>query len=483
MAEQTPTARTLDYSLSGDTLDRVKGATTATAKKELQTLKGKTDFVDTITTTTRQIGASVIAGAAQTKELNGMWDAAISRDTYGTVELRDELKNLVRPDQEAYIKAVREGNKDEQERLLAELGEKANQLTATKASVESLTDTYNNIGFKDNLNSFSLADQTAAAVLANGKKVSYIRSDDGQLISQINQTQEVIDDIHSGLEQGANELDAVFAERKKKHEEDYLDNLMNGEHIGEYIVTDKNGVPLADGTSPGAQLSAADLASGKIIIKRNFNAANIDKLGANGRKPVEITRDVTAMLAKVQQDASDPKSSTYFDYANINNSVLAGITPESINDFMYEDIGAGSTFAKDFLFNPALDIPVFIKDDPRDANKDGVLSPDETKGYNMTPEDKKLILKALADPENAEIAKHHIGDWLTMKSYEKWKAGTQQRQITNTQTGVVTQTPADLTNNEKGDKSPYGKYYNAGDGVVGTSMASANLALSKQGPR
>ena len=87
MAEQKSVGRTLDYSLKGDTLNRIKGATKATANVELQKLKGTTGMLDTITMGAYAIGESIDRGREKTKELNKMWDDAISRGEWALLKL------------------------------------------------------------------------------------------------------------------------------------------------------------------------------------------------------------------------------------------------------------------------------------------------------------------------------------------------------------------------------------------------------------
>ena len=113
MAEQKSVGRTLDYSLKGDTLNRVKDATKATANVELQKLKGVTGMLDTITMGAYAIGESVDRGREKTKELNKMWDDAISRGEWATPEAMENFKTMVNTDKEAYIEAVRTGKKEE----------------------------------------------------------------------------------------------------------------------------------------------------------------------------------------------------------------------------------------------------------------------------------------------------------------------------------------------------------------------------------
>ena len=477
MAEQKSVGRTLDYSLKGDTLNRLKGATKATANVELQKLKGATGMLDTITVGAYAIGESVDRGREKTKELNKMWDDAISRGEWATPEAMENFKAMVNTDKEAYIEAVRTGNKEEQERLLSELNDNTTQLQATKDSITGLSEDYQEFGFKTNTESFPLSNQGAAATLAKNTDVTYVK-EDGAMLSVIDATQDISDEL-GAMKKGAGESDDAFEARQKA----FLEELITGEHIGTYEFADAEGNVL-DPTivSAGGFLELAKkMNEGKLQIKRKFNSAQVDELSKQARKPVELIKDVSGMLDEMQAGASDPKNPTYFDYGSTNNMVKNAIQPEDISSYLFEDIGAGSTFAEDYKYNPNLNIPVMVGFEKYDDNGDGVLSKEEQTGgpTNQVPitlddDQKKLLIKEMAKPENSEIAREAIGEWLTFKAYGNWKLGLGQRMVTTEttdQSGATTSTSElfDMTTLQETDmdKTVYGNVYVAGSGLLG----------------
>ena len=232
------------------------------------------------------------------------------------------------------------------------------------------------------------------------------------------------------------------------------------------------------------------LRKGEITVKRKFNSAQVDELSKQARKPVELIKDVSGMLDEMQAGASDPKNPTYFDYGSTNNMVKNAIQPEDISSYLFEDIGAGSTFADDYIYNPNLNIPVMVGFEKYDDNGDGVLSPEEQTGgptnnvaITLDPDQKKLLVKEMAKPENSEIAREAIGEWLTFKAYGNWKLGLGQRMVTTEttdQSGATTSTSElfDMTTlQETGmDKTIYGNVYTAGSGLLGAeTMATGGM--------
>ena len=88
----------------------------------------------------------------------------------------------------------------------------------------------------------------------------------------------------------------------------------------------------------------------------------------------------------------------------------------------------------------------------------------------------------MAKPENIDIARELIGEWLTIKCYNNWKLGVDQRQVEErTGTGkqgdpyVVRNVPANVQIDETGE-SAYGGYYQAGSGVLGETMATGGIS-------
>lgn len=220
----------------------------------------------------------------------------------------------------------------------------------------------------------------------------------------------------------------------------------------------------------------------------------MDALAKQARKPVELTQDITNMLDQFQAGASDPNKPTYFDYGSTNNMIKNAITPEDVSSYIYEDVGAG-VFADEFMHNPDLNMPVMVEFEAHDVDGDGVLSPEEQKGgdhdndpntpdlvpVTLDDDQKKLLVKEMAKPENVEIARELIGEWLTMKAYGNWKLGVDQRQVeektgsgTTNDPYVVRNVPANVKITETGEGA-YGGYYQEGGGVLGETMASGGV--------
>ena len=459
MAEQTPTARTLNYGLGKDILERVKGATTAEAKISRQELTGKVGAVNQATLVALQIGAAADSAAKKNQELNDVWGDTISRGDWATTDARKGFEADVREMQEEYIQAVRMGDKQAQEDLLADLGARVTALDSMKEVGEEMVIAYDDgNGYMTDTDIVSIEDQESAAYFANNKGISYPMID-GTMYAQ--------QDVTAASMERA----WVGADRAPKG---YFLGLLDDPNSTYVINFDEEKFPETKDMSleeerefarkwieehSEEELNKLMISDRQVTVQRNMNANQLRDLNRRNTNPTEIEKGVTDILTNIQENASAEKA-TYFDPVGIQRVWSNGFTKDDQVVMMKKDIGFGSSFVEDFKAAPILDmaIPLIPLDIPGqggdenyavqfDKNNDGVLTPDEfgklqdSLGeqdwdndpdtpetlYQLTDNDKDLVIAEMMKPKHFEVAKEHFSIWATMKSAQVHNNGVKQR--------------------------------------------------------
>ena len=461
MAEQKPTARTLNYGLDSGILDRVKGASTATAKIARQEMSGKAKAVDVATVAGLQIGAAIDSGAKRTKklvELGEKWDNALSKEDWGTAEAMDRFRKPLLDKQEQYIQAVKTGDKAAQERLLQELNGAVEGLDGIKTSTNDMAALRAKDGHIDDPTIVPYEDQELAAALAQNTEIDFTTID-GTLYSQYDNTENILGRTDGMLDEDAIDyISGLF---------DNTDDLREIGGLPEEVESQLTGHKAEDAeilkdyfqTFP-ASVMMDKFRDGELSIKRNINANGIEKLSKRIANPKALKDQIESTLQTIQEGASSDKA-TYFDPKNIKSKWSGGFTREDQKLMMTMDVGFGSKFKEDFMAASVLDMPIPLSNNmPLDVqNKDdgdGILTPEELTGdwdnnpntpdtvYKLTEGDKKLIIEEMMKPENFELAQDHWSTWATMKSAQVHNTGITQR-FTEDKAGVRTAVvPPDL---------------------------------------
>ena len=127
----TQSARTLNYALNPDTLNRIRAANLQTAKVDSMKASGEgffgKDFIPDVLKATKLVATTAVdykkaldEGKEATRVLKQKFKNAELTEGWNTVELKEQVITAETDRQKRYNIAVREGNKAEQEKILEE---------------------------------------------------------------------------------------------------------------------------------------------------------------------------------------------------------------------------------------------------------------------------------------------------------------------------------------------------------------------------
>jgi hypothetical protein len=443
MAEQTSHSRTLNYALDDKILDRVKGAATATAKVDRQELTGKVEAIDEATGQITTMGAAIETGRQRTEsmiELGAQWEEALSNTDWGTPEAMGRYKSGLLDKQEAYIHAVKTGDKAEQERLLQELNKGATDLENIKNSTTRMKEGYQEHGHFEDTSILPIEDQEFLAAAGKNTKIDFVDIN-GTTYSQFDNT-----DNH--LKRTANMSDGEIT----TYIGDLLDrtdDLRTIEGLPDIFQKQLTGNRVADAEIIKRYMAQAPASfsakwrKGDIRIKRNVSPEGMNSLANRAEKPTALIGEIQTTLQQIQEGASSDKP-TYFDPVEVKNKWASGFTKDDQRIMMSTDVGFGGVFKEDFMKASVLDmpIPIMMFDGQHVVDKDGsgTLEYDELPHQLMHDHDndpttplvlldkhKELIIEEMMKPENFDLAKDHWSAWAAMKSAQRHNIGVVQR--------------------------------------------------------
>ena len=445
MAKTTPTttARSLNYGLDSTILDRVKGAAEATAKVDRQELTGKVEAIDEATGQILTMGAAVETGRQRTEsmiELGAQWEEALSKTEWGTAEAMDRYKSGLLKKQEAYIQAVRTGDKATQEKLLQELNQGASDLENIKNSTIRMKEGYKEHGHFEDTSILPIEDQEFLAAAGKNTDIDFVNIN-GTTYSQFDNT-----DNH--LKRTANMSDSEIA-TYVGNLLDRTDDLRTIEGLPDIVQKKLTGNRISDAEIIKKHMAMAPASfsvkwrNGDIRVKRNVSPEGMNKLAKRAEKPTALIGEIQTTLQQIQEGASADKA-TYFDPIEVKNKWASGFTKDDQRIMMSTDVGFGGVFKEDFMKASVLDMPIpimmFDGQYVKDKDGSGTLEYDELPEQLMHDHDndpttplvlldkhKELIIEEMMKPENFDLAKDHWSSWAAMKSAQRHNIGVVQR--------------------------------------------------------
>ena len=453
MAEQTPTARTLNYAITGDVMDRVAGAALATENVEVEKMKTKLAATQAITKSAAAFGGAVITGPKKSAELKKKFDAGISRDQFGNDEAYNNYRASLEPLKEEYIECVRTGDKACQTRILSKVQTGKKFLEKSK---EGWEETKRVVGAGDNVTDtrvVSTMDQDALATTLANTDITY-ETVDGVQYEVMEATEgaitefQAIDeyyapdreiqnidgvDVSVPVAGSTNNSTEATIEAEKIN---LVESWMNGTAIGEFDFYDASGAKMIEGFDDPKKMYE-DIRDGKVTVKRRFTPGQKEELLKSQTRPDALLTSIEDMQTTLLQDASAEKP-TYFNYQTIQANLEMGVDMGNARHLAFNTKQIlGSDFGEDFMARDftvatgiSADIPVNEGHQlaTYDADRDGVVTPQELTG--ITNADKKVLLEYMLKPENKDIFAKEWSEWATFKLYKTgWEPGYNVRNI------------------------------------------------------
>lgn len=196
-------------------------------------------------------------------------------------------------------------------------------------------------------------------------------------------------------------------------EEKSIVNIMNNQNEGDYDI---------EWDDKGNMVFNID---GKKIDLKKYN-----DIVARSIKPVAVQNAFLKIQDQYVASGEDLKSD--FDPARVKQEIKAGnmINRDNLRSIMYNSIDGGGTFAEDMREHPEMVAISYqmLSSESRaqyDVNNDGEISQEEFTA--LSDEDKDVVVKALMEPENYELAEDLVAQWMTDKTQANWDKGRTKR--------------------------------------------------------
>ena len=350
---KAPASRSLNYSLGGDILNRVKGSldSGSTIKTIDEGLSGITDTVDEAWKNIQKERLDQVKEQARKKdEANALYesgmDAFASRASFATPETYDKFMEIEKAERARYEKAVAEGNTELADKILREQKQRAGQQQIWKEVFNGLKD----------IELLELSDE------------------DKNMIGRL-------------TDQGGDDFKVVYED---------------GELQMQYTTI------------------------GPPFETKKIRGADLDKIITRNKKPTVERKQIGELTTALMDNKAKLKS---FDFNDAMANVKDIIKKDNIYSMMKGDLGG--TDSGNFL-NAVQDHPDFsrisktdlslnIKGAPaladNDADGDGTLSGEEF--LQLSKGDKEEIIKMMQKPENFDIAKHYLAEFITLSQQRK----------------------------------------------------------------
>lgn len=379
MADETKYKKpSLDYSMSSNFMEAYGKALKPTWQRGEKSMVA--GITDKLVGGMKDAYAAVELGKELTAAQVGKWEDATTRDSWNTKEQYDVFMTLEKEGKDAYLEAVRTGNKEEQAKLLAEQGERKTGLVGWGESADLAIDNDSNVGWASSDRVYSPSDQFMVAEVVQNRNVTY-RMEDGQMQIGIDYTE-------------------IYGDASLKTQLGIPDPLPTGMTEEQWLAD--NGYELKDGK-----------------LTRYVTKGQFDKVVTGAIAPTVLSDNLTSALDGFQK--SGATDGTHFDLDQTSIDFQHRITKDNLKTMMHEPVVGGESWAKQFMdggnwhdvwetFHGAGVVP-------GDFNNDGTVTPGE---LSMVSE---FMLTELERPENADIIKKEIGDWLASKAQVRYDAG------------------------------------------------------------
>ncbi len=402
----TRSARTLNYALNPDTLNRIKEANLMTAKVDSMKKPGEGfggNISPDILKATKLVAAGTIdfkkaldEGKEATRLLKEKFKNAELTEGWNTVELKEQVTAAEKERQDRYNIAVREGKKDEQEKILEEQQVAVAAFAKHDALGKTIIDTQKNVGFIDNENAFSTVDKYFLGEYADPRNLM------------------IIDTDKEGEKDGITRMGVTY-QTTNPDQPGYIDPTEADE-----LVKDKN--------------SGFRMIDGKLV--RALTTSDVTDMLGNATLPTVEANEIEKQIQRLEKEKAlvgDPaeegggKSTYNFNNETVSTSFGAMINEGNSKKMMYGDLSMGTTFAQDFLLHPDFEaigldadgfknISITVPEGTLGDTGDGILTVEEMKAVSPDSDVRALILKELEKPENIEILKAYWGEWAMLKA-------------------------------------------------------------------
>ena len=384
MAEQTKTARTLDYTMSSSFMESYGKALKPTWQRGDKSLAA--GIADDITSGLNRAFTAYEAGRAITAAQEGKWEDATTRDAWNTKEQYETFIGLEKEGKDAYLEAVRTGNKEEQAKLLAEQAERKSGLKGWGESATLAIDNDSNVGWASSDRVYSAIDQHMVGEVVQNRNVTY-RMEDGQMQIGIDYS-EIYNDANLKVQLGI------------------PDPLPNDMTEKEWLA--ENGYELGD--------------DGKLT--RYVTKGQFDKTVTGAIAPTTMSRDLVNSLDGFRKTGATDEG--YFDKGQTSLDFQQNINKDNLKTIMHEPLLGGESWADQVLKDDgtwtAVEAALYANipgagANGADTDGNGTISADEQTAA------REFMFNELEKEANADLIKIELGDWWESKAEAHFNDG------------------------------------------------------------
>jgi len=350
---KTPASRSLNYSLGGDILNRVKGSldSGSTIKTIDEGLSGITDTIGKASQNIQEERLGQVKEKARKKEeANAVFDAGLdafgSRASWSSGPTYDKFMEIEKAERAKYEQAVADGNTELANKILREQKSRMGQQQAWKGSFDALKTLQDNDGILTDLD-----------------------SEDAYIIGRI----------------ASQEGDDFKVE--------YTDK-------GETVMT------FNSNDNPPKKISVRGADFDKIVARNTRPTEQAKKIA----EELESYRDDKRKLISFNPEKAMLNFKGMITKNNINAMMRGELGIKGTGSFL-------SSFDKHPDFNRISQSDLTLKHEGTslknaDTNKDGVISGDEF--LKFSDNDKEAIKELLQKPENFKIAQAYLAEFITL---------------------------------------------------------------------
>ncbi len=373
---KAPASRTLNYSLTGDIMNRVKGSldSGSTIKAIDEGLSGVTDAVSegSEKLVNERVKHENMKDSADLVFEAGM-DQFGTRASWATGTTYDKFLEIEKVQRQKYNDAIASGDKNIASKILREQKDRAGQQQTWKSVFETL----------------------------NPEHPSHV-----QLLTDLDPEAKYI--IGRLASQEGEDFKIEYTEPNKKTKE------KGGEMVMKFLKQNPDFNPNEDESETNRRL-LPDKPENYITMR----GPELDKLIARNRAPKEEQKALAERLRILEDEKIKLKRFNYAANFTQNKDL---INKENINSMMKGELGLHETgsFLKSANQHPdftkvrdaGMKLKIGNTDIAADTNNDDVISEEEF--MNLTDNDKDAVMALMQKPENFEIAQYYLAEFITL---------------------------------------------------------------------